>query len=131
MKIDIYAHLMTQKTVDAFYKRVGNLEIMGMRPDMRSGAGPDTDMLSVDKRIEILNKYPGLVQVLIPTGQPLEWYASPEDTAYIAELYNDELAEVVQKYPDKFVGAVACMPMNNLDAALKEDIQDNIKGLWN
>ncbi len=120
MRIDIYAHLMTQKTVDAFNKRVGNLEIMGMRPDLNPGGRLNIDDFSVEKRIEIMNKYPGLVQVLIPTGQPLEWYASPDDAAYIAKLYNDELAEVVHKYPDKFVAAVACMPMNNLDAALKE-----------
>ena len=120
MKIDIYAHLMTQKTVDAFNKRVGNLEIMGMRPDLHTDGGLNIGEFDVHKRIEIINEYPDLVQVLIPTGQPIESYASPDDTAYIAQLYNDELAEVVNKYPDKFVAAVACLPMNNIPAALKE-----------
>ena len=31
-----------------------------------------------------------------------------------------EMAELVSKYPDRCVGAVACMPMNEIDAALKE-----------
>ncbi len=116
MIIDIYAHLMTQKIVDAFSKRVGNLEIVGMRPD----EGVDQNWFNVDMRMEIMDKFPGYVQVLIPTGQPLESHASPDDAAYIAKLYNDELAEMVQRYPDKFVAAVACLPMNNLDVALKE-----------
>jgi predicted TIM-barrel fold metal-dependent hydrolase len=30
------------------------------------------------------------------------------------------MAELVYKYPDRFVAAVACLPMNNMDAALKE-----------
>jgi uncharacterized protein len=30
------------------------------------------------------------------------------------------MAELVQKYPDRFVGAVASLPMNDMDAALKE-----------
>lgn len=116
MKIDIYAHLMTRKVVDAFNKRVGNLEIVGMRPD----EGVNEEWFDVDMRVEIINKFPGLVEVLVPTGQPLENYASPLDAAYVAQLYNDELAKTVQKHPDKFVAAVAILPMNNINAALKE-----------
>ena len=33
---------------------------------------------------------------------------------------DDELAELVIKYPDRFFGAVACLPMNDVDAALEE-----------
>ncbi len=116
MKIDIYAHLMPQKVVDAFSKRIGNMEIVGMRPD----EGPVKEWFDVSKRIEILNKFPDVVEVLIPTGQPLETYASPADAANIAELYNDELAAMVHKHPDKFIAAVAIIPMNNLDFAMKE-----------
>ena len=30
------------------------------------------------------------------------------------------MAELVLKYPDRFAGAVACLPMNNVDASIKE-----------
>ena len=30
------------------------------------------------------------------------------------------MAELLVKYPDRFVAAIACLPMNNIDAALKE-----------
>jgi aminocarboxymuconate-semialdehyde decarboxylase len=30
------------------------------------------------------------------------------------------VAEIVVKYPKRFLGAVATLPMNNVDAALKE-----------
>ena len=116
MKIDIYAHFMTQRVIDEFEKRVSNLEIVGMRPD--EGANPK--WFDVDLRIQILQKFPDMVEVLIPTGQPLEYHANPEVAAYVAQLYNDELAALVQKYPKQFVGAVACLPLNNLRAALKE-----------
>jgi uncharacterized protein len=116
MKIDIYAHFMTQKVIDAFEKRVGNLEIVGMRPD--EGANPK--WFDVEMRVGILEKFPDMVEVLIPTGQPLEYHANPEDAAYVAQLYNDELAELVRKFPKKFVGAVACLPLNNIKATLKE-----------
>jgi predicted TIM-barrel fold metal-dependent hydrolase len=124
MKVDIYAHFITQKVIDAFVKRVGNMEIVGMRPD----EGPNPKWFDIDIRIEILEKFPDLVEVLIPTGQPLEYHSAPEDAAYVAKLYNDELAGLVNKYPDKFIGAVACLPLNNIKVALKE-IDRTIKEL--
>jgi predicted TIM-barrel fold metal-dependent hydrolase len=116
MKIDIFAHLMTQKVVDTFVKRVGNMEIVGMRPD----EGVDKNWFDMNIRFEIMNKVPDMVQVLVPTGQPLETHASAKDAIYIAQVYNDELAAAVSKYPDKFITAVALIPLNNVSDALKE-----------
>ncbi|MCK4862674.1 MAG: amidohydrolase, partial [Dehalococcoidales bacterium] len=42
------------------------------------------------------------------------------DAAELSRIANDEMAELVAKYPDRFVAAVACLPMNDIDAALKE-----------
>jgi len=81
---------------------------------------PLTTLWDMDMRIEIMNKFEGLVQVLTPTGPCLERDASPDDAAYLAKIYNDEMAELVLKYPDKFVAAVACLPLNNIDATLRE-----------
>jgi hypothetical protein len=38
----------------------------------------------------------------------------------LVKLANDEMAELVAKYPDRFVAAIAYLPMNNVDAALRE-----------
>jgi predicted TIM-barrel fold metal-dependent hydrolase len=35
-------------------------------------------------------------------------------------MCNDEIAEVVAKYPKKFIAAVANVPLNNMDIAMKE-----------
>ncbi len=67
-----------------------------------------------------MDRYEEYVQVLVPSGEIVEPFFSPEDTAYLVKLFNNELAELVNKYPDRFVGAVAALPMNNMDAALKE-----------
>ncbi len=118
MKIDIYAHFMPQKVIDAFTNRVGNKEIIaGTRPDEPFNIKV---MCDVEKRREIIQKYPGLAQVLVPTGQPIERFASPKDTAYLTQLYNDELAEIVHKYPQQFVAGVGLLSMNNIKAAVKE-----------
>jgi len=78
------------------------------------------DRCNIDRRIEIIDKFAGLVQVLTPTGHTLERYAHPDDAAYLAKLYNDEMAELVLKYSDKFMASVACLPLNNIDVTLRE-----------
>ena len=50
----------------------------------------------------------------------LETVADPPTAVKLAKLANDGMAEIVRKYPDKFVAAVACLPMNDMDTALKE-----------
>src|SRR4030042_1523779 len=109
MIIDIYAHFITKKLIDAFEKRVGNLEIVGMRPDWPFD--PKT-MCDADLRVGIMDRYPGLVQVLTPTGQPIENFAGVKDTVYLTKLYNDEMAELINKYPQKFITAIAHLPRN-------------------
>ena len=119
MEIDIYSHVLPQKFIDAFSKRVGEKYV----PNILSATPAtqfDMDRWNIDMRIEIMDKFKGLVQVLTPTGHTLERYARPDDAAYLAKVYNDEMAELVLKYPDKFVAAVACLPLNNIDATLKE-----------
>ena len=51
---------------------------------------------------------------------PLEDFAGPERAAELARLANDEMAELVAKYPDRFVAAIALLPMNDVEAALNE-----------
>jgi len=61
-----------------------------------------------------------MVQVLTLTNPPIETVAEPADAVELARIVNDEMAELVAKYPDRFVGAVACLPLNDFDAAMQE-----------
>ena len=68
-----------------------------------------------------METYPQVVQVLtVGPVPPLEAFATPEQAVELAKMANDEIAELVAKYRDKFVTAIALLPMNNIDAALKE-----------
>jgi len=51
---------------------------------------------------------------------PLEKYVRAKAAVELARIANDELAELLMKYPNKFYGAAACLPMNDIDAALEE-----------
>jgi predicted TIM-barrel fold metal-dependent hydrolase len=61
-----------------------------------------------------------MVQVLTLGAPPIEAIAERRQAAELARIANDEMAELVIKYPDRFVSAVASLPMNDMDAALKE-----------
>jgi predicted TIM-barrel fold metal-dependent hydrolase len=51
---------------------------------------------------------------------PIEYAVSPKDAVDLARVANDEMAELVNKYPDRFVAAVASLPMSDVDAFLRE-----------
>ena len=130
MKIDIYTHIIPQKYKQALYQRADSRFYSENWDKVINGTPALTNL---DNRLKILEKYDGLSQVLTIASPPLEEAASPEDAVYLAELGNDEMAELVSKYPDKFASGVACLPVNDIDAALKETeraIHDlNFKGI--
>jgi predicted TIM-barrel fold metal-dependent hydrolase len=114
MKIDIFPHIIPPGFREALYKKV---------PTPFFGSSwIDTipTLTDLDLRFRIMDKHEGLVQVLTLGNPPLEMVAKPEDAVELAKLANDEMAGLVAKYPDRFVAAAASLPMNNIDAALKE-----------
>ena len=58
--------------------------------------------------------------MIAPAWPAVEEIAAPRTAVDLARLANDEMAELVLKYPDRFVAGVACLPMNDMDAALQE-----------
>jgi predicted TIM-barrel fold metal-dependent hydrolase len=75
-----------------------------------------------------MDKTEGLMQVLTVSLPPLETIPDKKKALALARLANDEMAELVLKYPDRFAAAIACLPMNDIDAALIE-VDRTIKDL--
>ena len=117
MKIDAYAHIIPPGYKEALLKRAD----LAMRRSRWDQVIDSTPALSdLDNRLRVMEKYEGLTQVLTVASPALEEVASPEDAVYLAKAANDEMAELVRKYPDKFTAAVACLPLNDVDASLRE-----------
>ncbi len=112
MKIDIYSHIMTRKYTELYAKKNKAIE---QRIEFRSIAVVDLEV-----RLRLMNRYPDILQVLTVANIPLETFAKPADAVELAGIANEELAELVDRYPDKFIAGVACLPMNDIDAALEE-----------
>jgi len=113
MKIDIFPHILPIKYKNALHR------IYPESYHKRLHEAIPT-LFDLKQRFRIMEKFEDLVQVLILSAPPVEVIAGPEKAMYLAQLANDGMAELLVKYPSRFVAAVACLPMNNIDNALKE-----------
>jgi predicted TIM-barrel fold metal-dependent hydrolase len=124
LKIDVFAHITPQKFIDAFAKKPVSWEVVA-RTSPAFGKG---SLVDLNKRLEVMDRYEDYVQVLTPTGQVIEPWYGPKDTPELSRIFNDSVAEIIAKHPDKFIAGVAQIPINNIDATMKE-IERCIKDL--
>jgi predicted TIM-barrel fold metal-dependent hydrolase len=114
MKIDIFPHISPRK----YFDRMIATAPPGMALQKRMSGIPM--LTDVELRLRTMDRYPDYVQVLTLAAPPIEVVGGPDVTPDLARLANDEMAALVARYPDRFPGFVASLPMNNPDAAVKE-----------
>jgi len=114
MIIDIAAHVMLPKYKERLYKYSHKFPTEKAVQDKRPL------LTDYEARMEKLAKYGNIVQVITTTMPPIEEIVDPKEAVDLARLCNDEMAELVAKYPKYFLGAVANLPLNNIDASLEE-----------
>jgi len=113
MKIDMFNHFFPKTFFDRHIaagrgghdigKRVSNIQTI----------------VDVDARLKLLDQFGDYVQVVSLPLPPLETIAGPDASPQLAKEANDGLAELVAKH-ERFLGFVAALPMNNIEAALRE-----------
>jgi len=113
IKIDAYAHVSPAgytSRLESEHPEFYNYILRGCPP-----------LFDMDARFRVMDHFPEVVQVLtVGPVPPLEAFASPDKSVDLARQANDEMAELVLKHRDRFVAAIALLPMNDIDAALKE-----------
>lgn len=112
MKIDVFAHILPEKYLKTYaQKNKAVLEWIEAK---------NLAVTDIDTRLRLMDRYPDVLQVLTVAQPALERLVKPDAAVELARIANDELAELVIKYPDRFVAAAACLPVNDMDAALEE-----------
>ena len=76
------------------------------------------DFFDLDVRLEQMAAAAVDMQVL-SLGPPMVYWAEPELGAELCRAFNDEIASIVRRHPDKFV-ALAAAPLQDVDAAIAE-----------
>jgi aminocarboxymuconate-semialdehyde decarboxylase len=113
MMIDVFNHFMPKAYLDRLETLIPGHVAVTAFPRLKT-------LCDVDARLSLLDEFDGLQQVLSLANPPLELVAGPDQTADLARLANDELAEVCRKHPDRFPTFIAALPMNDIDASLAE-----------
>ena len=115
MKIDVFNHIVTPR----YNERRLQLAPPRMRLDEQARIMPA--LLDLDARFRAMDVAgEGYRQIINIANPPVENFAGPEDALELSRIANDEMADLVSRLPDRFVGAAACVPMNNIDGALAE-----------
>ncbi len=113
-KIDIFPHIFPR----AFFE-----EMLEIAPDKNAiKRWLNIPVLhDLDARLRMMDEF-GLEyqQVLTLSLPAIEYLAPPDKSPALARLANDGMAEICAKYPARFPGFVASLPMNNIPAALSE-----------
>src|SRR4030067_1832119 len=94
LKIDVFPHIIPLKYKEAVAK---------IMPGPSGGRGEMPGLWDLDLRFRIMDKYEGYMQVLtlgMTAGIP-EKISDPQKSIDLARMSNDELAELVLKYPDR------------------------------
>ncbi len=115
MKIDVFPHIYPAKYLESLRKKVPT-SVYEIYEQVERTPG----LVDLERRLRILDKYDDVVQVLNIASPPIETMVGPKDAIDLCRLGNDEMAELTAKYPDRFVGAIASLPMNDMEAALSE-----------
>jgi aminocarboxymuconate-semialdehyde decarboxylase len=116
MRIDVFCHFLPPRFLERRNRCAGSGFGTQYAKYFKANAG----LTDLDLRLRILDKFPDVRQLLTIAGPNIESITQPADTVDLARLANDELAELVATHPDRFIGAAACLPMNDVDAALAE-----------
>lgn len=117
MIIDIYNHILPRKYQDALEKKLPNRD-----PNLPSNNWHKTvpTLLDLEARFRIMDAFEGYIQVITIASPPSYSIAPVPVAIELSKIANDELAELVHKFPERFAAGIATLPMNDPDAAVVE-----------
>ena len=105
MKIDIYTHVVPSKYKNILYKYSDKFV-----PDTeKHGWDKLSTITDPEARLGILDEFEDVAQVLSIALPPLEEVVGPKEAAELARIANDEMAEWVARYPQRYI-ADCCKP---------------------
>jgi aminocarboxymuconate-semialdehyde decarboxylase len=120
-KIDAFAHIVPRPYLERLERHLGSaISSQQLRYYQEGVFHFDDALTDLDARWRRVERFGDYVQVLVLAVPPIEELGPPAIAAEFARLANDEMAELVRRHPDRFVGFACALPLNDTDASLRE-----------
>jgi uncharacterized protein len=120
-KIDAFAHILPGGYFTRLEEHLAStMSAARLRYYQEGVLHFDPVLTDLDARWRRIEAYGDYAQVLVLAVPPLEEVGPPAVAADLARRANDEMAELVGRFPDRLVGFAAALPLNDVDAALVE-----------
>jgi predicted TIM-barrel fold metal-dependent hydrolase len=119
--LDVYSHFTPRAILEHFREASPTLPALAAFEGL-------PELWDIDRRLASLDPFDGLQQVLNLGNPPLEALAGPALAADIARRANEAFADLCARRAERFPAFTASLPMNDVDAALRE-IEHAVVGL--
>ncbi|MGE5096644.1 MAG: amidohydrolase family protein [Betaproteobacteria bacterium] len=127
LRVDIHCHYLNPEVAqklapldpkqhDALF-RFSNTITREVNAKQVQERGPK--LSSIETRLKDMDRMGIDIQAISPAPNQLAYWAEPDFGAEVARMVNDRLAEIVAKWPDRFV-ALGSIPLQNADLAVTE-----------
>jgi uncharacterized protein len=120
VKIDVFAHIQppiySERVTAALERKHGD----PLLKEWELMVAEDPALVDLDARWHSMDRFEDYRQVLIPGAPPIEALGDPHEVAELARDLNDELDDLVSRFPYRFLGFAAALPMTSVDDAIAE-----------
>ena len=113
MMIDVFNHFMPKAYLDRLGDLIPGHPVLTAFPRLKT-------LWDVDARRALMDEFGETQHVLSLANPPPELIGPPDKTPELVRMANDQLAEICRKHPDHFPAFIASLPMNDVEASVKE-----------
>jgi aminocarboxymuconate-semialdehyde decarboxylase len=113
-KLDAFNHIWPTP----FYEALK--DVMGSMTDITRRSEAVPMIVDLDVRFRVMDQFEDYQQILSLASPPLELAGDAETGRRLARIGNDAMAELCDRYPDRFPGFTATIAMHDLDGAAGE-----------
>ena len=120
-KIDAFAHILPAGYLDHLERHLASTMSAAQLHYYQEGVFRfDPVITDLDARFRVMDRYGDYAQVLVLAVPPLEEVDPPQAAAELARRANDEMADLVRRFPERFVGFAAALPLGDVEGSLAE-----------
>ena len=117
MIVDAYTHILPAKYQAGLEAKITDRD-MSLNSARYAKTVPT--LMDLDARFKVMDTFDDYIQVISIASPPIYSIAPSEVAVQLCRIANDELAALVDKYPDRFAAGIACLPLTDIEAAVTE-----------